>query len=100
MKLSKIEDVSGNNSETSKGEVSTEATPTPNVEFIEDKNNNGTIAANETNLENKKTTTVAVTIPQNVVDGDKIVMTVNNPDGTKSEYTYTLRVENGKVVSA
>ena len=96
----KIEDVSGNNSKTSKGEISTEATPTPNVEFIEDKNNNGTIAANETNLENKKTTTVAVTIPQNVVDGDKIVMTVNNPDGTKSEYTYTLRVENGKVVSA
>ena len=101
-KISKVDAyvTDSSNSNTWKSDVATDkVTPdNPTIRFTEDGNNNGllTDAENKGTDGNFRTSPVEITLPKDVVAGDKIVITYTdplNPTGPKKDLTIDLTDE-------
>ena len=101
-KISKVDAyvTDGSNSNTWKSDVATDkVTPdNPTIRFTEDGDNNGSLtdAENKGTDGNFRTSPVEITLPKDVVAGDKIVITYTdplNPTGPKKDLTIDLTDE-------
>lgn len=101
-KISKVDAyvTDSSNSDTWKSDMATDkVTPdNPTIRFTEDKDDNGflTDAENEGKDGNFRTSPVEITLPKDVVAGDKIVITYTdplNPTGPKKDLTIELKDE-------
>ena len=78
--------VRGGSGDTDNEPATKRVIPTPNIEFKEDKDHNNKITRDEENNGgNKGKTTPIITIPPEVQDGDKLIITGNN--GKEKIYT-------------
>ena len=102
-KISKVDAyvTDSTNSSTWKSEVATDkVTPdkNPTIRFTEDVDDNGSLTDAENNVKdgNFRTSPVEITLPKDVVAGDKIVITYNdplNPTGPKKDLKIDLTDE-------